>query len=137
MRSIMVSTSVFAAIWAVRQGDEDSESEILERLLDCRQPKAQVQAESVQPGNGIGFHDARNGVHFPEGFEIFRKYDGLEYRAIATNGSWIRQDTGKAFRSLNQLNQSITRGTENVWIGSWRYLDSSGIVQPIRNLRTK
>ncbi len=137
MRSIMVSTSAFAAIWAAREGDEDSETEILERLLGCSQPKPSVQSESSQPGEGIGFYDARNGVHFPEGFEIFRKYDGLEYRANARNGSWIRQDTGKAFRSLNQLNQSITRGTENVWIGSWRYLDSSGVVQPIRNLRTK
>ena len=51
-----------------------------------------------------GVYDARNGVHFPEGFEIFRNYKRREYKATARRGFWVREDTGERYSTLNRLN---------------------------------
>jgi hypothetical protein len=139
IRTIEIPIPVYAAIWSARRDGENTEGEILARLLSCAgavesastdQPKAPTNADA----GGSGFFDTRNGVHFPEGFEIFRDYKGREYRARANNGIWLRLDTGQRYRSLNQLNGSFAEGPENVWNGSWRYLDN-GRVRSINALR--
>ena len=128
-RTITLSTAVFAAIWAERRAGEETEDAILRRLLGCG-GGAQVNGE--QEG---GVYDARNDVHFPEGFEIFRNYKRREYKATARRGVWVREDTGKRYPTLNRLNESIASGNENVWNGSWKYRTSDGSFRSIDSLR--
>ncbi|QIE41171.1 hypothetical protein G5B39_03910 [Rhodobacteraceae bacterium SC52] len=133
-RTIPISTDVFAAIWAKREEGEDCEDDILRRILGIAgsnkddQPRQRVHASG-------GYHDRRNNVHFPQGFEIFRTYKRKDYRAIAQDGNWLRLDTGDLYSTLNQLNTSIAAGAENVWNGNWKFKDESGTIHSIDSLR--
>lgn len=132
-RTISISTDVFAAIWARRQHGEEAEDVILRRILGC---KSSDYSEVAAPeARGGGVHDTRNGAYFPEGFEAFRTYKHREYRARATNGTWLREDNGQCYPTLNQLNASIVAGNENIWNGNWKYRDSEGIQGSIDQLR--
>ncbi len=143
-RTIIVSTEVFAAIWAHRQPGEDDENAILHRQLGCKDNSGEAGANIIHnplsqvppsPTPIDGVFDRRNDVHFQQGTEILRAYKGHTYKAMADDGMWTRLDTGKKYLSLNQLNLSITNSTaENVW-GKWEYLDN-GRYQPIDNLRS-
>lgn len=133
-RTIPVSTDVFAAIWAKRQKGEDSEDDILRRILGISKSRKGNQSRQEPQGSG-GYLDRRNNVHFPQGFEIFRTYKRKEYRAIARDGSWMRIDTGDLYSTLNQLNTSIAAGTENVWNGNWKFMDEGGTIYSIDTLR--
>lgn len=130
MRTIQVSTDVFAALWASRQGNEQSEDEILRGLLKL---KAEERPQMPRATGKTGFNDGPNGLRFPEGFEIFRNYLGKEYRARATSGAWVRLDTGKPYPSLNQLNQSIGAKFQNAW-RSW-YCTDGGRRKLLHDLR--
>lgn len=134
-RTRSISTDVFAAIWALRQDSEESEDAILRRVLKCGKASGQSDGPIRQKTNG-GFHDTRNNVHFPYGFEIFRTYKRKEYRATAENGCWRRTDTSEMYDSLNQLNASITAGNENVWNGNWKYRGSDNTIKSISALRS-
>lgn len=133
-RSIVVSTNVFASIWAQRQEGEENEDAILRRVLGCPKADGAHEITSATKGNG-GVHDTRNNVHFSEGFEVFRTYKRQEYRAEARNGAWVRKDTGERFPTLNQLNDSIAAGAENVWNGNWKYRAEDGAIHSINDLR--
>lgn len=125
-RMIEVSTATYAAIWASRKPGENTEDDILKRLLDAEEEeKAESTEAKPKAVTSGGFYDRRNGVHFPEGFVIYRNYKGSRYEAEARSGQWIRKDTGKPYPTLNQLNQSIAAGQENVWNGNWRYRDGA------------
>jgi hypothetical protein len=120
VRTIQVSTDVFAALWAARSDDEQSEDDILRRILKVKPAKP---APTIPEATGkTGFNDGRNGLRFPEGFEIFRNYLGQSYRARATGGRWARLDTGDTYPSLNELNQSIGAKFQNAW-RSWYCMD--------------
>ena len=131
-RTITVSTSVFAAIWANRRDGEETEGAILGRLLGCSDG---AQANQADAADVSGVLDSRNDVHFPEGFELFRNYKRKEYKAIAHSGVWVREDTGERFPTLSQLNQSIVSGNENVWNGNWKYRTPDGAFRSIDSLR--
>ncbi len=131
-RTITLSTAVFAAIWAKRKEGEETEDAILRRLLECGGGGRATELRDTREG---GFYDARNGVHFPEGFEVFRNYKRREYKAIARGGMWVREDTAERFSSLNRLNESIALGNENVWSGNWKYRTADGSFRPIAILR--
>ncbi|UVO54185.1 hypothetical protein [Sphingomonas sp. SUN039] len=133
LRSIDVSTSVYAAIWAARGDGEETESQILERILTAK-PISSDRKPETKVAN-FGFFDRRNMVDFPAGFRIEREYKGKLYAAEARDGKWVRLDSGKGYRSLNQLNASIAAGAENVWNGSWTYTDAHGRVRSINHLR--
>jgi hypothetical protein len=136
MRSINVSTDVYAAIWAARKFGEESEDVILARLLGCA--SSRQTAKASRAGKEVdGFCDTRNGVRFPEGFETFRSYFGKRFTAVASDGVWIRKDTGVRYPSLNQLNASIVAGAENVWNGNWQYRDADGVAHSIDRLRRR
>jgi hypothetical protein len=132
-RTISISTDVFAAIWARRQPGEETEEAILRRVLG-RMP-ADATSRTPETVQGSGVHDTRNGVYFPEGFEVFRTYKRREFRARASNGTWVREDNGQCYPTLNQLNESIAAGNENIWNGNWKYLDSDGSHRSIDQLR--
>lgn len=121
MRSVQVSTDVYAAIWSKRQASEDSEDAILRRLLQIQPPSAKATHHQGK----IGFRDPRFGIELPEGFEIFRTYLGVEYRAKATGGKWQLKNTGILYPSLNQLSRAIGTSNENAWY-NWYYLGSDG-----------
>jgi len=121
MRTIQVSTDVFAALWAARRGNEQSEDDILRSLLQVK-PAENPAEQDPERRAKIGFADHRNGLEFPEGFEVFRNYLGTRYRARAVNGAWQRVDNGKRYPSLNTLNQSIGAKFQNAW-RSWYYMD--------------
>lgn len=133
-RSIEISTDVFAAIWAIRQEGEESEDEILRRVLNEKHPQRRDETANSNAG---GVFDVRNDVQFEEGFEVFRNYKNKQYRATATAGAWIRQDTGQAFPSLSALNQTIVAGNENIWNGNWKFLESDGRATSINALRKR
>ncbi len=130
-RTVTLSTAVFAAIWANRRDGEETEDAILRRLLNCGSGAATSGVPGEREG---GVYDTRNEVNFPEGFKIFRSYKRREYKAIAREGVWIREDTGQPFPALNQLNQSIVSGNENVW-KSWKYHMPDGSERSIDSLR--
>ena len=131
-RTIAISTSTFASIWASRQNGEETEDAILRRILGCDAGNGEDVGEGIEDG---GVFDKRNNVHFPEGFEVFRTYKRKEYKAIAQSGTWVREDTGERFPNLSQLNQSIVAGNENVWNGNWKYRMSDDSFGPIDRLR--
>ena len=135
-RTITVSTEVFAAIWAQRQDGEENEDAILIRLFNCRGGAVVASSAPTESApTGIGVRDSRNGVEFPEGFEIFRTYKKREFSAIAQGGVWVRKDDGRQFPPLNQLNASIAVGAENVWNGNWKYRSADGMIRSIGDLR--
>lgn len=141
MRNISVSTAVYAAIWAKRQVGEESENEILARLLgtDADQVTwstdqlSREEAPSIRPSGG-GYSDERYGVHFVEGQEIFRTYKGKEYRAKASKGYWNLQNDGRLYPSLHKLSWSVVGGHENAW-NNWNYRLPDGRSEKIGNLR--
>jgi hypothetical protein len=130
MRNISISTDVYAAIWAARSPGEEDETAILRRLLHLKPPPA---AKLETPGGGL--HDARNQVFFPEGFEVFRKYRGIAYRARAESGAWKLLNNGNRYDSLNALSLEIG-AVENAWLG-WRYQDLNGQIHLVNELRSK
>jgi hypothetical protein len=135
MRSLNVSTEVFAAIWAKRQDGEETEDAILRRVLGCSRVASGASTVSKSSPTGGGVHDIRNGVDFPEGFEILRSYKRRNYVAIAKGGYWVRADNGERYPTLNQLNGSIAAGAENVWNGNWKYKAADGSIRSISDLR--
>jgi len=149
-RTIEISTDVFAAIWAARIEGEESENDILQRVL--QNPSSNISqvkkvAKSVLgaaksgalKASGVseieGYYDSRNDVYFKNGFMAFRNYKGQAYHAVVMNGQWVRTDTLDFYISLNKLNESIASGTENIWNGNWKFEDEKGVAQSIDKLR--
>ena len=137
MRTISVSTEVFAKIWFLRRPGENSEDVVLHRVLGCDEelgnagePRPQAPVSGRDP---IGVFDRRHGVHFPDGFEVFRVYRGRDYKACATSGNWIRSD-GVSCRTLNELSRSIGARTENAWV-NWFFKDKDGLRVAVASLR--
>lgn len=136
MRTITVSTPTFAAIWAIREAGEQTEDEILRRVLKVTEDApAELVAPTklINPGNG-GFFAKRYNVHFPEGFEIHRTFKGKDYKAVATNGSWTLVGTEERFKNLADLSYGIGTKIENVW-KNWLFTDSDGTEKQISDLR--
>lgn len=121
MRSIQISTDVFAAIWKTQKEGETSEEAILRRLLKV----SSATEPRTAGGASVGYRDPRYGVEFPEGFAIFRTYRGKDFRAKAVAGSWLLMETGDMYPSLNELSRAIGTKTENAWL-NWLYLDERG-----------
>jgi hypothetical protein len=137
MRQIVVSTDVFAALWALRQLDEDSENAILERMLGLpKGPPIDVQflnrARNAGADGQGGIYNHMFDVHFPAGFEIFRNYKGQEYRAVVRDGRWVM--SGRNFPSLFSLSMAIIDSRENPWM-HWKYRNAKGKVDFISVLR--
>jgi hypothetical protein len=122
MRTIQVEDSTYAALWAKWQPGDASEEAVIRRLLGLKADKPSKPGKG--DGGRMGFHDARYGVKFPEGFEIFRVFKGKEYRARATGGIWMRDDVNRSADSLNRLSAQIGAPTENAWTG-WYYMDGT------------
>jgi len=129
VRTIQVSEGTYAAIWAAwREGDEGEEG-VLRRVLGMA-TKSAVRAATT--GKGRSHIDARYGVEFPEGFEIFRIFKGKERSAVVQDGNWMA-DNNRLATSLNQLSRHIGAPTENAWLG-WNYKDGEK-VRPVADLR--
>lgn len=131
MRSIEITTDVYAAIWAARQAGEESENAILGRILNVQAP---AKVTSIAPQQ-VGFRDARFDITLPEGFEIFRNYKGTEYRAKAMSGQWVLTNTGEPYSSLNQLSRATSGNVENAW-RNWYFSGPDGqrhLVERLRN----
>lgn len=142
MRTIVISTDVFAALWSRRQADEDSENAILERMLGLpKGPPLALQAvvfndrmrgrNAGADGQG-GIYNHMFDVHFPAGFEIFRTYKGREYRAMVRDGRWMME--GRNFPSLFALSMAIIDSRENPWM-HWKYRNAKGQVDFISAMR--
>jgi len=123
-RTIEISTDVFAAIWAARKDGEETENEILQRLLSSDEKTSCNKALTTPSGKINGYFDKRNKVHFEEGFTAFRTYKGKLYTAVATRGKWVLAGENTSFPSLNKLNESIVKSAENIWNGNWTYVDN-------------
>lgn len=134
MRTIQISTSVFARIWAARQEGEESEDAILSRLLGGDKA-TESDATTAHSSPNVGGHTERSyGVHFPGGFEIFRTYLGQSYRAHAVQLGWILDKDNKTYPTLNELSKAIGAKVENAW-ANWFYLTSEGQRKPVATLR--
>jgi hypothetical protein len=141
MRTIQVSTAVFAAIWAARQEGEDGEDAILARVL--RVPPAASAPTSPPPDapparrsrpHVEGFFDHRYGFKVDEGFEVFRVYKGQQFRAKATGWKWQLEADGQMYDSLAELSRAIGAESENAWAG-WLCRNSEGQTVPVGMLR--
>jgi hypothetical protein len=132
MRSISVSTDVFAKIWAQRRDGEDSEDAILRRVFGA--PPARPSTAALETNGAAGFYSKRFDVRFPEGFEIFRNFKGTDYRARATGGHWQLQNDGEAYGSLSELSGAVGAKIENAW-ANWFFTDEAGERRPISVLR--
>ena len=108
MRTITISTDVFAKIWAIRHKGEGTEDEVLRRVLKVpTAPDTSSGAEPSAPMAEGGFRDPKSGVNFPEGFEIFRTYKGTKYRARATHGQWLLLNNNQRYPSLHKLSRAV------------------------------
>ncbi len=132
MRTITVSSDVFAAIWKAHKEGDETEDAILRRVFKL--PSAPF-VETPASGRLGGFYDERSGVHFPQGMRIFRVYKGFKREAIAENDRWFVPATGKSYHSLHKLSQSVNNnGNENAWM-NWKYRDEDGNDHIINELR--
>lgn len=131
MRTIPVSTEVFSAIWAARQDGEETEDDVLRRVLGCS-PKATETVTASSQKQGIDI--PQFGVNFPEGFEIYRTYKGNEFRARVTNGEWFLLNNNRRYPSLHKLSKAVVGGRENSW-NNWKYLTPEGRDALIDKLR--
>jgi hypothetical protein len=131
MRTIQVSTDVYAAIWADRQSGEENEDQMLARKYGVqRQPPNRDIAVSVD-----GFSDPKYGVQLRPGFTIYRDYKKRRFTATAVQGFWISSHDQKGYGSLNELSVAIGAGKENAW-GAWFYDDpETGKRRPVSDLR--
>ncbi len=133
MRSISISTDVFAAIWANRGPGEETEEAILRRVLGLRN-----DAELIQSGLQIladqANSDDRYGVQWEEGFEIFRDYKGRHYRAKRSGGKWLLLTDNTLYTSLHKLSTAVVHGNENAW-KNWKFQASDGHEAFIHSLR--
>lgn len=132
MKSITISSAVFAAIWREHKEGEETEDAILRRLLGVT-----TNVEEMPAGGRMnGFYDERSGVHFFQGMRIYRTYKGHKREAIAQNDRWFVPATGQSFHSLHKLSQSVNNnGNENAWT-NWKYRDAkTGEEHLIDNLR--
>src|SRR5438067_949202 len=125
IRSIPISTDVYAAIWRAQEPGEETEEAILRRILKVPSSVPSSLIPPQQHPTKVGFSDPRFGIELPEGFEIFRVYKGTEFRAKAVDGKWLLMSTGEMYPSLNQLSRATSGNTENAW-NNWYYLDKSG-----------
>jgi hypothetical protein len=133
MRTITVSTDVFARIWASRNPGEESEDAILDRLVPGKSSAPSTSAALNSPPNSGGHTERRYGVHFPAGFEVSRIYLGREYHANAVSAGWALANDGKTYASLNELSKGIGAKVENAW-QNWFYFEGSER-KPIAALR--
>jgi negative regulator of replication initiation len=139
-RTIPVSTDLYAAIWRAQKPGEETEEDILRRILnipDSSPPDpAPASNGTTAPATTIGFRDPRFGIELPEDFQIFRVYKGIEYKAKAVAGQWLLMSTGDMYPSLNQLSFAVTKRPENAW-NAWYYHDKRGKRRLMDTLRKK
>jgi hypothetical protein len=137
MRTINVSTDVFAKIWSLRETGEDTENAILSRVLGCstsvRPTQPAQEGERTQAPSG-GIYDRRHNVHFQEGFEVFRNYLGTDYKARTTNGRWVLLNDQSDYGTLNELSGAIGAKRENAWV-NWFFLGPDGDRRAVSDLR--
>jgi hypothetical protein len=124
MRTITVSSEVFAAIWRAYKDGDETEDAILRRVFKL--PPDPLSSLSPTRGRMGGFYDERSGTPFPEGMRIYRVHKGRKVEALAHLDRWFMPVDGKSFHSLNALSKHVNRtSNENAWV-NWKYLDESG-----------
>ena len=134
MRTITVSTGVFARIWALRSAGEETENEILARILDAEEMELNPEKASGSDGIVGGHRDRRFNVEFPAGFEIFRTYLGTEFSAHSVAQGWTLNKDGGTYRSLNELSKAIGAKIENAWV-NWFFRGPDGRKRSVSELR--
>lgn len=133
MKTISISNAAYGRLWMAATEDEESEEDIILRLLDMAGNLDAANTALSQRTEPVGFVDSRFGVRFPENFEIFRNYKGTDYRARASGGKWHLDGHNQLFESLSALSSAIGAQTENAWLG-WKYIDD-GKIRAIANMR--
>ena len=144
MHRFNVSAKVFSRLWALRRDGEQTEDQILRRVLDCPPEAAAsgARTDGLAPGSDHGpdnvsggdFIDATYGVRFAEGDEIFRTYKGRPYSARVVRGRWLLDGDARPYDSLNQLSQAVIDGNENAWM-FWFTRRPDGTEKRIAELR--
>ncbi len=136
MHRLNVSRDVLSGIRAHRQGSDETEDQVLRRLLNL--PAAPTMPEPGDetggPRSRPGFRDATYGILFPEGFEISRTYKGRPFGAHVSGGRWLLDADGRLYDSFNQLSQAVIDGNENAWM-FWFYQGPDGGRRRIAELR--
>jgi hypothetical protein len=134
MRKIDISTEVFAKIWSLRIEGEETENEILQRILVGADEDATEVEGAIGPVGEDGVYDRRHGIHFPRGMRIWWRYKRRDFYAVAEKGCWRRRDNNERFLSLNALTQSIADAPQNAW-AAWRFEDAEGRSRLLHELR--
>ncbi|MEO0946221.1 MAG: hypothetical protein AAFY06_15555, partial [Pseudomonadota bacterium] len=131
-RDISISTEVFASIWSLRNVGEESEDEILKRILKAYCSEEHGTLNTKKQVSGLT--DMRNGVTFPEGFEVFRTYKKRLYRARIVNGQWQVFGLDGRFSTLNEISKAIGTSVENAWM-NWLFENEEGKRMTVSELR--
>jgi hypothetical protein len=141
MKSVNLDNPVYGALWSVALDSDRDENDILRRLLGMSGAGSKPASAGLGAGRSSGaftadggYRDPRYGVHFPEGFTIFRTYQGKPFTARVFSGKWVLADRPDRYDSLNALNTAIGARTENAWY-SWNYQDTQGRRRKIGDLR--
>jgi len=139
MKSIQISNQTFGALWQKAHEADQTEEDILRRLLGLSgsPPLGDALEAAIQETSekgAQGFYDARFEVKFPQGFRIYRSYKGKNYSARASGGKWHLEGFAQPFDSLNELNVAIGAKSENAWI-SWFFDEAGGVKKMISDLR--
>ena len=132
MHRLNVSRDVLSGIRARRQGGEETEDQVLRRLLSL--PAAPAAPQPGHETAGAGFRDTTYGILFPEGFEISRTYKGRPFGARVSGGRWLLDADGRLYDSINQLSQAVIDGNENAWM-FWFHRGPDGGRRRIAELR--
>lgn len=133
MRNIEVSTQVFSLIWSNRVDGEETEDQILRRLLNSTADRAEWNSSLVKRQNEV-LKDKRSGTVFENGFTVFRNYKGTNFSAKVVDGFWLLDAVEGRFSSLNELSNAIGTKTENAW-KNWFYWGENGQRTAVSNLR--
>ncbi|MPR11499.1 hypothetical protein [Microvirga tunisiensis] len=125
---ITISSEVATALRQITDGSGLSIDTYLRRLL-----KLGLPVNLTQDGP-IGYRDPSTGLTLPEGFAIYRIWQGYTYNAVARGGFWVTPD-GQRFDNLNRLNASLGKpNPENAWI-CWKFVDRDGREHLLNALR--
>src|ERR1700690_4131140 len=93
MKSIQISNQTFGALWQKAHEADQTEEDILRRLLGLSGlpplgDALEAAIQNMSDKGPQGFYDARFEVKFPQGFRIYRSYKDKDYSARASGGKW-------------------------------------------------
>jgi hypothetical protein len=107
--TIEIDLDLYKLIEAERQSFDESENDILRRLLNLEQKQTPIVKHSGSQGVDIG-----SGVFLPDGTILKKRFKGNLYEFKVENGKiWVN---GKGYTSASGAAVAVTGSSVNGWI---------------------